>query len=175
MKKLSITLTICLLFLSIPVTLWGDIEEDAEYDFWTIDDILDDTINDAENPEKRIYLETLELYWSANSYVPFGYQGRILPTKGSLVTVSAYLETSTGNPKNLKYSWFLDDIFQETKSGYGRDDFQFGIRRLDNASHTVQLKVFNENRSFFAEKSATIPITHLEVAIYSKTEAQINT
>ncbi len=168
MKKLSITLVICLLFLSIPVGLLG------EYDFWTIDDVLDDTINNTENSEKRIYLETLELYWSANSYVPFGYQGRILPTKGSLVTINAYLEISGGNPENLKYSWFLDDIFQETKSGYGRDNFQFGIRRLNNASHIVRLKVFNESRSFFAEKSVTIPITHSEVVIYSKTEAQIN-
>jgi len=167
-KKLSITFIICLLFLFIPVSLL------AEDDFWTIDDILDDTINNTENSEKRIYLETLELYWSANSYVPFGYQGRILPTKGSLVTVSAFLEISEGNPRNLKYSWFLDDVFQETKSGYGRDDFQFGIRRSNNASHTVQLKVFNESRSFFAEESVTIPITRSEVVIYSKAEAQIN-
>ena len=168
MKKLFITLIICLLFLSVPVSLLWGIEEDIEYDFWTIDDILDDTINNTENSEKRIYLETIELYWSADTYVPFGYQGRKLPTKESWVFVEVYLEISGGNPKHLKYSWFLDDIFQESKSGYGRDSFKFGVRRLKSASHTVLLKVFNENRSFLVEKSITIPITNPELVLYSK-------
>ncbi len=164
-KPFSIFITFLIfLGLTIPLQMWGQID-----DFWIMDEMLDNTIT-----EEEIYLKTLELYWSADTYAPFGYQGRTLPTKGSLVTVNACLEVTGGDPKNLKYSWFLDDIFQETKSGYGRDKFQFGIRRLNNASHAVRLKVFNEDRSFFAEELITIPIARPEVVVYNKTETQIN-
>jgi len=143
-----------LLFLTVPLTLWAQ--------FWMMDDemLLQET-------EPEITLKNLDLYWSADNYVPFDYQGRILPTKGSWVIVEADLKILGGNPKNLKYSWFLDGIFQEYKSGYGRDNFKFGIRRLKGASHTILLKVFNESRSFLVEKSITIPITNPELVIYN--------
>lgn len=153
MKKLSVI--ICLLFLIIPLQIWAQFD-----DLWMMDNML------LENTEEEINLKTFELFWSTDTYAPFGYQGRALPTKGSLVTVEAYLDISGGDPKNLKYSWFLDDIFQESKSGYGQDNFKFYIRRLNGASHTVLLKIFNESRSFLVEKSITIPITIPEIVVH---------
>lgn len=154
-SRLFLTFLICLMLVAIPSGLWAQLD-----DLWMLDDMF------LEDAEEEINLKTFEIYWSTDTYVPFGYQGRVLPTKGSLVTVEAYLDVIGGDPKNLKYSWFLDDIFQGSKSGYGQDDFQFYIRRFKNASHTVLLKVFNESRSFLVEKSITIPITDPELVIH---------
>lgn len=156
MTKISLSLIICLLLFSIPLILLAQLD-----DLWMPDNmLLQDTI------EQEINLKTLELYWSADTYVPFGYQGRALATKGSLVTVEADLDIVGGDPENLKYSWFLDDIFQGAKSGYGQDKFQFYVRRFNGARHTVLLKVFNESRSFLVEKSITIPITSPELVVH---------
>ena len=160
--KLFITPIICLLLLLVPFSLWGQI------------DILDNLFEDSENIETEINLKTLELYWSADTYAPFGYQGRTLPTQGSLITINADLKVAGGDPKNLTYSWFLDEVFQEAKSGYGKDSFQFGIRRTNGASHTVLLKIFNESRSFYVEKSISIPITNPEVVVYYKNSSKAN-
>jgi len=131
MTKIYPIFLIPLLF--IPMALLAQID-----DFWLLDEMFFEEI------EEEITLESLELFWSADTYVPFGYQGRALPTKGSLITVEADLKISTGNSENLKYSWFLDDIFQEAKSGYGQDSFKFYIRRLNRSSHRVLVKIFNE-------------------------------
>lgn len=163
MKKLFPILAISLLSLLIPLIIWGQL------------DIMDDLLfENAENAEENINLKTLDLYWSADSYVPFGYQGRALPTQGSWVTVSADLRISGGNPKNLKYSWFLDGIFQEAKSGYGKDDFEFAIRKGRNASYEILVKIFNESRTFYIEKSIEVPITNPDMVVYSKNSSQIN-
>lgn len=152
-----------IIFLLIPLTLWAQLD-----DLWMMNDMFNEDV------EAEITFKTLELYWSTDSYVPFGYQGRALPTKGSSVTVEADLKISGGNPKNLKYSWFLDDIFQEAKSGYGKDDFEFAIRRVEGASHNVLIKIFNESRSFYVEKSIDIPIADPELVIYHKNNSKVN-
>lgn len=166
-SKLSLSLTISLLLLIIPLLLWAQLDN-----FWIPDDILIENTEGSIEPE--INLQTLDLYWSADTYVPFGYQGRPLPAKESWVDVNADLKISGGDPKNLKYSWFLDGIFQEAKSGYGRDSLKFGVRRTSGASHAVLLKIFNESRSFYVEKSITIPIVNPEIVVYHKNNALPN-
>ena len=161
-KSFSILITFLIfLGLTIPLSLWGQV------------DILD-MFENPEGAEAEINLKTLEIYWSADTYAPFGYQGRALPTQGSLITINADLKIVGGNPKSLIYSWFLDGIFQEAKSGYGRDSFKFGIRRTSGASHTVLLKIFNESRSFYVEKSISIPIANPEIVVYYKNNSKVN-
>jgi hypothetical protein len=155
-KVFSILIT-ALLFSLSPLFSFGQVDN-----FFIMEEML------LESPSsKEINLIDFDLYWSADTYVPFGYQGRALPAKEGWVDISSYLKISGENPKNLKYSWFLDDVFQEYKSGYGRTNFRFGVRRNKGNSHTVLLKVFNENRSFLINKSITIPITDPDVVIYS--------
>jgi len=131
-------------------------------------DFFNDLFNTQENTdvEPEISLQNLTLVWSADTYTPYEYQGRTLPVVSSEVTVSAILEISGNSPERLKYSWFLDDVFQEDKSGYGRDDFKFRIRNTKSKSQTVSLQIFNESRSFFIERSLTIPVVEPEVIIY---------
>ncbi len=160
MKKIFILIPALLLF--IPIIIGAQID-----DSWM--NMLNEQIT-----EPQISLQTLELYWSADGYAPFGYGGRVLPTQESFVTVDIDLKISGGNPKSLKYSWFLDGIFQEAKSGFGKDGFKFGIRRTKGTSHTVLLKVFNESRSFLVEKTAIIPVVGPELVIYNKNNSQVS-
>lgn len=173
MKKLfPILIIFCAIILFFPFNTWGQLDidiQDIQLDIPIGN--LGDTLG---NTEPEINLKTLELYWSADTYVPFGYEGRTLPTQGSFVTINAYLDVSGGSPQSLKYSWFLDGNFQEAKSGYGQSRFKFGIRRTAGASHTVLVKIFNESNSFYVEKSITIPITHPELVVYNKNNSRAN-
>lgn len=154
-----------MLFISIPLEIWAQV-----YDPFIFNNLIP---QDSQNQEQEINLESIDLYWSTDTYVPFGYEGRPLPTTESLITVETDLKISGASPKSLKYSWFLDDIFQEAKSGYGRDSFQFYTRRLKGASHAVLIKIFNESRSFYIEKSINVPITNPEIVVYPKTDSKI--
>ena len=122
----------------------------------------------SEESGENINLEYLDLYWSADTYTPFGYQGRALPTKGSLIKVEADIKIFNGKAYDLQYSWFLDNVFQESKSGYGKDGFNFRIRRNKGQFHSILVKIFNESRSFYVERSIDIPITSPEVIVCKK-------
>lgn len=160
-KIFPILITLCLIFLFLPINTLG---------YWLMDDLF---FRDIE-PEIILKKGSLNLFWSADTYVPFGYPGRKLPTSESKITINAQLEILSGDPRSLKYSWFLDDIFQGSKSGYGQDSFQFYVKRSNNNFHTVSLKVFNESRSFMVEGSVTIPISKPDLLIYVKEANQIN-
>ncbi|MFH1129454.1 MAG: hypothetical protein V1686_01840 [Patescibacteria group bacterium] len=121
------------------------------------------TTTNADQP--AISLNMLELVWNAETYTPLEYQGRALPTKGSMVDVDAVISVSGGSTSNLKFSWFLDDTFQESKSGYGKTSFRFGVRKFSGSSHNVLVKIFNDDRSFYTEKSIDIPICEPEVVL----------
>lgn len=129
-------------------------------------EFFDNFLDQSDISDTEINLNSLKLIWSADTYTPFEYKGRALPTQGSKVTAEAMLNISGGNPESLKYSWFLDDVFQENKSGYGRMSFEFTIRRISGRSHLVSVQIFNESRSFFVERQITIPIVEPEVIIY---------
>lgn len=127
-----------------------------------IEDLLNDTTTIS-----NIKINKFELIWSADTYTPYNYQGRNLPVAGSKITVNTIISASGGDIKTLKYSWFLEDIFQQTKSGYGRDSFYFYAQQKSGAYHTVRLQIFNDDRTVFEEKSIQIPITNPEVIFYS--------
>ena len=162
-SKLFTIITISLIIFLIPLSSQGQ--------GW---DLMDDFFFEYAEPEIILKTGSLKLFWSANTYVPYGYQGRKLATTESRVIIDALLEILGENPKNLKYSWFLDGIFQESKSGYGQDKFEFWVKRFAGNSHTVLLKVFNESRSFLTEESITIPIVSPELVIFSKKGDKIN-
>jgi hypothetical protein len=115
----------------------------------------------------NISINRFDLVWSADTYTPFDYQGRNLPTIGSKIIVDAVISASSGNIKSLKYSWFLEDIFQKSKSGYGKDSFYFYVQQRPGGYHTVRVQVFNDDRTIFEEKTIKIPITEPEIVVYS--------
>jgi len=118
------------------------------------------------NTAPSISVKNIDLIWFVDTYTPYGYQGRALPSEGSQVTVEALVETSGGKASSLKYSWFLDDIFQKDKSGYGKTTYYFYVNQKPGNLHRVKLQVFNEDRSVFREKTIEIPIVEPEIVIY---------
>jgi hypothetical protein len=171
MKKLILILSIILTSALPIITL-------AQFDY------LDDMINE-DIPEENIGIEEeittaedspnlidIDMVWSADSFVPYDYLGRALPAEGGWVNVDVIMELSGGKPESLKYSWFVDDNFEESKSGYGKTSFTFGIIRMSGSTHTVLVKIFNESRSFYLEKSIIIPIVNPEIIIYPSPKNQ---
>jgi len=128
---------------------------------------IDDLISGGQTTAPNITVNKFDLIWSADTYTPFDYIGRALPTRGSQVTVDAVVKISNGDAKSLKYSWFLEDIFQQNKSGYGKTSFSFYVQQFPGMYHTVRLQIFNEDRTVFEEKSIKIPVTQPELIIYS--------
>lgn len=113
-----------------------------------------------------IVLNGIDFAWSTDTYTPYEYQGRALASQGSKVTIEAIVHVSGGDPRNLKYSWFLENVFQRNKSGYGKDSFYFYATQRPGNYHIVRLQIFNESRSFFEERTIMIPMVKPELVIY---------
>lgn len=154
MKKIIFTIIISVL-IAFPLASM------AALDF-NLDDLLNSTTTTPD-----ITINKFDIVWSADTYTPFGYEGRNLPTIGSEVRVDAIINASGGNTKSLKYSWFLEDIFQQNQSGYGKDNFSFYVQQMPGQYQTVKVQVFNDDRSIFQEKTIQIPITKPELVVYS--------
>jgi len=166
MKKLSLISIIIISFGLLPINIF------AQFDY--LDDMInnDQGIYEIANPEtdtvtgEDFTLKNIEMIWSTDSYVPYDYPGRALAAIDGFVDVTVLLNVSGGNPANLQYSWFIDNMFDEEQSGYGRINFRFGVRKFAEETHTVLVKIFNDSNSFYMEKSITIPIVAPEVIIY---------
>lgn len=84
------------------------------------------------------------LFWHANTLVPENYQGKALPIRGSMVTVTAIAQE---NYKNLNYSWYLDRTYIKYSSGIGKNSFSFRVTEWPGFSHNIQVKVGEEYAS----------------------------
>lgn len=149
-------LIIAILLISLPVVCLAQLDFDSDELFFEDFD-----------SSSHVALKNIELIWSTDTYTPYEYQGRTLPSIGSMIMVEAAVEISGGDADSLKYSWFLEDIFQRNKSGYGKDSFYFYVNQRAGAYQIVRLQIFNEDRSIFEEKSIKIPIVGPELVIYS--------
>ncbi len=164
---------ICLIIISLSVFLPIIGCASEEY-IPLIQNLLPSTTSAGTQDQPSIKLNMLELAWSAETYAPLDYQGRTLPIKGSMVDVDAIISITGENTGNLKFSWFLDNTFQESKSGYGKTSFRFGVRKFNGDFHNVLVKIFNEDRSFYIEKSIEIPIARSEVVLKQSNMNQLS-
>ncbi len=153
MKKLLIILSI-LSLSPLMVLAQTEIEFDLENLFL------------GEQTTSLVNIDDVNLVWSTDTYTPYNYEGRNLPSRGSEIKVEALVKILSGNAYNLKYSWFLEGIFQRSKSGYGKNTFSFSAVQRADSFHTVRLQVFNDDRSIFQEQSIQIPVVSPELIIY---------
>jgi hypothetical protein len=133
--------------------------------FAALDFNLEDLFLEQTAP--NINIRSIDLAWSADTYTPANYEGRNLPTIGSEVVVEAIVSASDGNPNALKYSWFLEDIFQRSKSGYGKNSFSFYVQQRSGNFHNIKVQVFNDDRTIFEQRTLQIPVVKPEIVIYS--------
>jgi hypothetical protein len=158
-RKICFIIISALIFL--PLTgLAADIESS-----FNVNAILNELLSGEQTTAPNAIVKKFDLSWSTDTYIPLSYIGRVLPVRGCKIFVDASVSISNGDAKNLKYSWFLDDIFQQSKSGYGKNSFYFYAQQRPGEYHVVRLQVFNEDRSIFQEKTIEIPITSPEVVL----------
>jgi hypothetical protein len=108
----------------------------------------------------------LDLIIEPQTYTPIFYQGRALPTKGSVVNINALLQNKKGpvNSTDYSYSWTLNN-----KSVYG------GARPGGNwaqitvphgQSSTITISIQDKTGNIVARKLVAIPTVDLEVQFY---------
>jgi hypothetical protein len=170
MKKINLILIIAILIGLFPINIF------AQFDY--LDEMINDdqsiyettqtpTDDDIYSSEEEYTLKDVEIIWSTDSYVPYDYPGRALPSVDGFININVVINLYKGTPENLQYSWFVDKTFDESQSGYGRKNFKFGIRRDAGESHIVLVKIFNDSNTFYLEKSIVIPIVEPEIIIYT--------
>lgn len=160
MKK-KICLTIIFTLILVPlIGLAADTDSSLD-----INTILNEIISGEQTTSPNIVVKKFDLNWSTDTYTPIDYIGRALPVPGSKIFVDVSVSVANGDAKSLKYSWFLEDIFQKNKSGYNKTSFYFYAKSISGRFHTVRVQVFNEDRTIFQEKTIEIPITSPEIVL----------
>lgn len=102
--------------------------------------------------QSQAAITSVTLTWSTNTYVPINYQGKALPSRGSVIEVAANINSTDINPKELFYNWFLDDHIQKGNSGQGRQVFKFNIGER-NKKRSVKVDVSNAEKTFSISSS----------------------
>jgi len=157
MNKIKISLITALILGLLPLVGFAQFDFDINSLFDTYDP----------NPSPNSIVTDFYLIWSANTYVPYEYQGRALASQGSEVTIEAIVSLSSGRADNLNYNWFIDGIFQENKSGYGKNTLSFSVLQHPGGYHVVKGQISNEDKSIFEERSTKIPVVEPELVVYS--------
>jgi len=102
--------------------------------------------------QSQAAITSVTLTWSTNTYVPINYQGKALPSRGSIIEVVANINSGDLNPKELFYNWFLDDHIQKGNSGQGRQVFKFNIGER-NIKRSVKVDISNAEKTFSVSSS----------------------
>jgi hypothetical protein len=98
------------------------------------------------------------LYQGKESYTPPFYEGRSLPSDGSVVLVTALPTIAEGGRKvpdsNLSYSWYVNDDYKAGSSGAGKNTFETA---LDYLSDSTDVRVLVRSpQGYSAEKTISI-------------------
>lgn len=106
------------------------------------------------------------MVWSSNSYVPLGYEGKALPSRGSRVNVFL-LPTGPANqnPEGLNYRWILDEQIAGYANGRGKMSFSFTASKWANEEHEVRVQVLNNQENVIFESTLYVPVVEPEILI----------
>ncbi len=118
---------------------------------------------EAKRVLKPLYLD---LIIEPQTYTPLFYQGRALPTKGSVVNINALLQNKNGpvNSADYSYSWTLNN-----KSVYGGARIGGNWAQIvvpHGQSSTITISVQDKSGTTVARKLVAIPTVDLEVHAY---------
>lgn len=85
------------------------------------------------------------LYWSCDSYVPFEYEGKALPSQGSRITVYvAPAQKTAVDPDALYYVWLLDGDPMGWANGAGKSSFTFASTKKANSYHEIESQIYDQ-------------------------------
>ncbi len=106
----------------------------------------------------------VSLTWSADTYTPPEYEGKALPTRGSLVTVVALPQIPNYSKEDLIYTWYVNGESQ-LRRARGAYEFSFRVTRsVDNVFVMVDVK--NLSGSISLREAVNIPVVRPSVEVY---------
>ena len=120
--------------------------------------------------------------WSANSFAPSWYQGKIFPTKGSKFTVSFELvgQDSSNLGKildlsNSQIKWYINDRFYTQQVGLKSITFTNITYPGSTINVRISAEVTNpsDGTSSFMDDYVAIPVVSPEVVIFNKNFSNI--
>jgi len=106
----------------------------------------------------------LFLTWKANNFYPSDFQGKALPTTGSVITASAAVlyDNALVNPRDVLFTWYFDDtwITQET----GRREVTVSASKLFGDAHFVRAVALLPTGERI-DASVRVPVTSPDLVI----------
>jgi len=114
------------------------------------------TNDDVSNSKTTVIVgNDIDFLWEAQTYVPYWYKGKALPSIGSQIKLIAiphlFLNGSELSGNSLNYEWHVDYVKDTLRSGLGKDFFVF---RLDGYSDSiVGLRVSDMGQTVYTERA----------------------
>jgi len=106
------------------------------------------------------------LVWSSNSYLPTGYEGKALPSRGSQISVFILPTGQTSqNPDGLNYRWIRDGQIAGYANGRGKTSFKFVATKWYGEEHEVRVQVLDSQENVTFESTTYIPVVEPEILI----------
>ncbi|MES2749141.1 MAG: hypothetical protein V4606_01985 [Patescibacteria group bacterium] len=108
----------------------------------------------------------LDLIVEPQTYTPVFYQGRALPTKGSIININALLQNINGpiNSANYIYVWSLNNDSVYGGGRLGGNWAQIVVPHGETS--VVTISVQDKNNTTVARKLVSIPTAKLDVQFY---------
>ena len=110
------------------------------------------------------------LLWQADTYTPFFYRGKPLPSPGSRVTVIAepniyQTETHKIPISDLMFTWTKDGKTVNSASGQGKSELSFTAGNAGDQSR-IEVEIANKDRRQQASATVSIPIQPTKILLY---------
>ena len=116
------------------------------------------------------------LYWSSDSFIPFEYEGKALPSQGSKITVYvAPAQKTAVDPDSLYYVWLLDDDPMGWANGAGKSSFSFTSTKRAGSYHQIESQIYDQKGGeLLWRKFLSVKISEPEILVHREKEAYSN-
>ncbi len=108
--------------------------------------------------------------WQAKTYVPSWYQGKIFPTKDSMVEVRFELidNNKIADLSREKIRWYVnDDLMKNEENGLGIKSLKFLMPDYPSQTSEVRIQIFHYKNGEILDKIIRIPSMSPEIVIDS--------
>lgn len=102
--------------------------------------------------------------WSSGSYIPPQYEGKALPTIGTLVKVVVLpVKKLSQDVDSLTYLWLLDGRQAYSSQGKGKSSFQFQVTKWNGDSHEIEARVLDSKENMLWRGFITIKVRQPQI------------
>lgn len=153
MKKIIFTLLISVIIFFIATI--------SKAQFNLFDLLQPESTIKTQTETKQISESDIILNWETNSFNPMSYKMKNLPTRNSLINLSAQI-LNYNDTKNIIFKWYLNTILKD--AGKNKTNFNFYPTTLIGKDY-IRMEIETPDGNSFS-KSISIPIVSPEIIIY---------